>query len=487
MTLAGFGLLALETVRAERLAKRWRSVTGDVFAFYATTIAKDHEDSHTWGAKEFLTDLNTRTGIRGWLFDAQGHEVSGHAHQALQAHSSWRNKPMRQLMELSKQNQRTEFATLGQITLAAHTTQAPSGKSYCLVGELPAARFGPWEANPQIQGLRLLAILAAAGLVSWLLSRQLVTPIETLRAATQRLASGDLAARTGTQLESRHDELSQLAHDFDLMAERIESLLREQEHLVSVQRRLLRDVAHELRSPLARLIVALELTRDSLKTTSQATSAPVDSLIVDSENPTLVSVATNTHASLDRIERESGRLSEMIDRLLMLARLDSGVQAPEAAIVNLTALVYAVAADADFEARPTRRVVTVSECEDCTTKGTPDLLRSALENVMRNALRYTPEDTSVDVDLRRDGNWAVVTVRDHGPGVPEGELNELFQPFYRASPTVGTTITGQGSTGLGLAITERAIHLHGGTINATNALGGGLLVTIRLPLREFGS
>lgn len=485
MTLAGSVLLALETVRAERLTQRWQGVTSDAFAFYAITIAKDHEDSQTWGAKEFLTDLNTRTGIRAWLFDAQGREVSGHARQALQVHASWREKPMRQLMELSRQNQRTEFATLGQITLAAHTTRAPSGSFYYLVGELPAARFGPWEARPQIQALRLLAILLAAGLVSWLLSRQLVTPIENLRAATQRLASGDLRARTGAQLHSRHDELSQLAHDFDRMAERIESLLREQEHLVGVQRRLLRDVAHELRSPLARLIVALELTRDSLKTTMDTADSKAKSDAV-SDASILVPAFPSTHTSLNRIEREAGRLSEMIDRLLMLARLDSGVQSPEPALVDLAALIGAVVADADFEARPTRRVVSLISCDECNVRGTLDLVRSALENVMRNALRYTPEGTGVEVSLRGEGAWAVVTVRDHGPGVPEGELSELFQPFYRAisapEGATRTSIPGRGSTGLGLAITERAIHLHGGTIDAANAEGGGLLITIRLPL-----
>jgi two-component system sensor histidine kinase CpxA len=315
----------------------------------------------------------------------------------------------------------------------------------------------------------LLAVLAAAGLVSWLLSRQLVTPIETLRAATQRLASGDLTARAGMQLQNRQDELAQLARDFDLMAERIESLLREQEHLVGVQRRLLRDVSHELRSPLARLKVALELTRDSL----------TNNLVVSADPDCVSSPAT---ASLDRIERETGRLSEMIDRLLMLARLDSGVQSPEATSIDLAALVRAVAADANFEAQPTRRVVSVTECEHCTTRGTFDLLRSALENVMRNALRYTPEETSVEVHLRRDGDWALIAVRDHGPGVPEGELAALFQPFYRATVSTGTIRPGQTSIGLGLAITERAIHLHSGTIVASNAPGGGLLVTIRLSL-----
>ncbi|MDQ3815636.1 MAG: ATP-binding protein, partial [Armatimonadota bacterium] len=262
-------------------------------------------------------------------------------------------------------------------------------------------------------------------------------------------------------------------HAFDRMAERIESLLREQERLVGAQRHLLRDVSHELRSPLARLGVALELARDRVEAMAPTESS--NGLNVE----TLSSDSTRLNEVHDRIEREVGRLSEMIDRLLMLARLESGVQAPEATPVDLTALVHLVATDADFEARPRRRVVSVTACADCTTRGARDLLRSAIENVVRNALRHTPEDTAVEVSLRREEDWAVIAVRDRGPGVPAAELGEIFRPFYRAG---GGRDRDSGGAGLGLAITERAVQLHGGSVRARNAPDGGLIVEIRLPL-----
>jgi len=468
MTVAGVVLLALEATRTERLAQRWRSVTSDAFAFYALSIAKDHEDEETWASREFLTDLASRTGIRAWLFDEQGRELSGHARAARKAHSRSMTEQMRRLIERAGRSGQTEFEPVGGITLAANVARAASGHRYALVGELPAPRYGPWQARPTIQALRLLAVLLTAGAVSWVLSRHLTTPIKRLHEATQRLAEGDLQARAGVGMGGRHDELAELGRAFDRMAERIESLLHEQERLVGAQRNLLRDVSHELRSPLARLGVALELARDR----------------VEGMQPMEQSSGTPLAEVHNRIEREVGRLSEMIDRLLMLARLESGVQVPEATPVDLAALLHLVATDADFEARPQRRVVSVTTCDDCITCGTRDLLRSALENVVRNALRHTPEDTAVEVSLRQDDAWAVITVRDCGLGVPDAELSEIFRPFYRAG---GGRDRGSGGAGLGLAITERAVQLHGGTVHARNAPGSGLIVEIRLPLASAGS
>jgi two-component system sensor histidine kinase CpxA len=465
MTIAGIALLAMETVRAERLTNRWRGVTSDAFAFYATTIAKDHEDHNTGGARGFLTDLRRRTGIRAWLFDAQDQEVSGYARAEFLRESRWLRQQMKQLRAKSRQSGATEFMPLGEITLVAHTAGSPGGARYTLIGELPAARYGPWQAKPNIQALRLLAVLAAAGIVSWIVSRQLTAPIEALRAATRQLSGGDLSARAGAGLDGHRDELAQLARDFDLMAARIETLMREQEHLVGAQRRLVRDVSHELRSPLARAGVALELARD-------AAGASGDKIPGEAPIPSL-------GESLSRIEREIGRLGEMLDRLLVLARLDSGVQVPEAVEIDLAALTQSVISDANFEARNARRMITVDECAPCVITGTRDLLRSAIENVVRNAVRYTPENSTVEVSLRRRQDWAVLGVRDHGPGVPEAELSEIFRPFYRASSSRDRQ---SGGTGLGLAITERAVTLHGGRLQASNIEGGGLIVEIHLPL-----
>jgi two-component system sensor histidine kinase CpxA len=464
MTIAGIALLAMETMRADRLTKRWRGVTSDAFAFYAITIAKDHEDHSDWGARSFLTDLRRRTGIRAWLFDENDQEVSGYARPEFNRESRWLRLQMKQLREKSRQSENTAFMPLGEITLAAHTASSPNGARYTLIGELPAARYGPWQAKPDIQALRLLAVLVAAGIVSWILSRQLTLPIEALRAATRQLSGGDLSARASAKLDGSRDELAQLAHDFDRMAERIETLMREQEHLVGAQRRLVRDVSHELRSPLARVGVALELARDAAQ--------------VSGDTPTEAAPAPSLEESLSRIEREVGRLGEMLDRLLVLARLDSGVQVPEAVEIDLAALVRSVISDANFEARTAHRMISIDDCDPCIVTGTRDLLRSAIENVVRNALRHTPENSTIEVSLRRRQNQSVLSVRDHGPGVPATELSEIFRPFYRASSSRDRQ---SGGTGLGLAITERAVTLHGGSVQARNAEGGGLIVEIHLP------
>jgi two-component system sensor histidine kinase CpxA len=229
------------------------------------------------------------------------------------------------------------------------------------------------------------------------------------------------------------------------MAARIEALL-------SAQQRLLRDISHELRSPLARLGVAVGLLRKR--------------------------TGPEAEGYLARIERESERLNEMIGQLLALSRWEAGAEGVTRVALDLAALVREVAEDADFEARGQGRSVELDECEECRTAGTPALLRSAFENVVRNAVRHTPEGSSASVSLKcqrgKGEGEAVLTVLDKGPGVPEEALKEIFRPFYRVDDS-RTRET--GGTGLGLANTERAVRLHGG-----NVPGGGFAVEIRLPL-----
>jgi two-component system sensor histidine kinase CpxA len=516
MTLAGTILLWVETTRTGRITERWRSVTGDAFTVYATSVAKDHEDPNTGTSREFLTDLQKRTQIRAWLYDAQGREVSGHALAQRRRHPSWLVDRMRQLVKRARTSNRTEFEELQGVTLAARAAPAESGRIYVLVGTLSASRYDFWGAEPRVQSLRLLAILTIAGLVSWVLAHHLTQPLEVLRAATQRLAKGDFSSRALLNLDRRRDEVARLAADFNSMAERIEILLSEQERLVVAQRRLLSDVAHELRSPLARATVALELARDALCETNEANCQDSSANQPHQSNPPPLNGSRDLHPvadSLDRIERETGRLGELIDRLLVLSRLESGVQQPEQARIDLAALVRAVAADADFEARSRGRSVQVPTCERCTTTGTSLLLRSAIENVVRNALLHTSENSIVQVILQcenndedsakrwqgnyADGNcytstqqqnetgiqksWAVITVRDQGQGVPKAELSEVFRPFYR---TGGARERQNGGAGLGLAITARAVELHGGQYRICNAPEGGLIIELRLPLLE---
>jgi two-component system sensor histidine kinase CpxA len=489
MTATGVLLLALETERAGQLQRRSRIINGDAVAFYAVSLAKDHEDKQTWESREFLQDLRSRTSIRGWLFDHLSREVSGHDPAELRRLRT--QIPMSvwtRLRGRARIGAGTHFEPLGGVTLAAHAARGPSGQIYLFVGALPQSRFGPWNAAPHVQALRLLTILVAAGTVSWILARHLTRPVETLRQATQHLAQGDLSARAAHTAENQRDELGDLSRDFNQMATRLEALVQERERLVEAQKRLLGDVAHELRSPLARLSVALELARDATVSTS---------------------AAPETEAAHARIEREIGRLKDLISRLLTLSRLESGVQKLENVSIELPVLIESVVADANFEVRPTKTVaaqIGAGTGFEYVVQGTPDLLRSALENIVRNALRHTPDQTSVQVSLwsecDNDGStsqrwnldqencyaspmptpasaWAVVSVRDEGTGVPPDELREVFRPFYRAGKGRATR---DGGAGLGLTIALRAVELHGGQMRACNAEDGGLLVEMRLPL-----
>jgi two-component system sensor histidine kinase CpxA len=271
-----------------------------------------------------------------------------------------------------------------------------------------------------------------------------------LRKVTRHLAAGDLSARVGEGLIHRKDEVAELGRDVDLMAERIESL-------VGAHQRLIRDVSHELRSPLARLNVALELARQSA---GPAHSAP-----------------------FDRIERESERLNELISQLLMLTKLENESSAIQRTDLDIASLVEEVAQDVDFEARGNDRGVVTTASEPLMLNGHRELLRQALENLIRNAARYTATGTKVEVSLSRKDSggrgWAHVGIRDQGPGVPESELKNIFRPFYRVDDARERQ---SGGAGVGLAIADRAVRLHGGSLRASNAPGGGLIMEMDLPL-----
>ncbi len=306
----------------------------------------------------------------------------------------------------------------------------------------------PWMffIVPETLPLRLLAIVVVTGLVAVSLARYLSRPIRILRGATQQMAAGDLSVRVAQQLAGADGETLALGRDMDRMAERIEELLE-------TQRRLLRDVSHELRSPLARLNIALELVRRR---------SPPD-----------------VEPAFDRIERETERLNGMIGELLTLSRLESGRGMERTERVDLTALVEQLVDDAAFEAEQQGCSVELGARDACSLDGSEELLRRAIENVVRNAVRFTGTGTTVRIDLSCAGGLAELRVRDRGPGVPEGALGDLFKPFYRVDDH---RARGAGGTGIGLAITQRAVLLHGGEVEARNAEGGGLEVALRLPV-----
>jgi two-component system sensor histidine kinase CpxA len=318
-----------------------------------------------------------------------------------------------------------------------------------VMGLPPGPRVFLGPRGMPIPGLIIGVI--TSGLVCYLLAWYLTKPIVRLRAATRQLAAGDLTARSGAPASKRRDEVMGLMRDFDAMAERLELL-------VKAQSRLLNDISHELRSPLARLNVALGLARQR---------AGVESTDM-----------------LDRIELEASRLNELIGRILTLARLEDGEQRAPQTPVPLGEVVANVAEDAEFEAQERHcHVQTVIPQGDWQVRGNDSLLHSAVENVVRNAIRYTAEGSSVEIALtseeRGGGADAVLRVSDSGPGVPEDSLGKLFEPFYRLDDARGRLT---GGVGLGLAITERAVRFHGGKVTAFNRPQGGLMVEIRLPL-----
>lgn len=321
------------------------------------------------------------------------------------------------------------------------------GSRYIAAAELPG--IPQWKRLPfgRDFGFRLAIYLVVGGILCYGLAWRLTAPVRRLRRAAQRLAAGDLSARVGAGTRCKGDEIADLGRDFDRMAERIEALL-------TSQKRLVRDISHELRSPLARLNVALGLARQH---------APP--------------AAEN---SLDRIEREAERLNEMIGEMLTLTLLEGNGETLEKERVELASLVEEVAADAHFEAEGCERQVVVTQLEPLAVTGDRELLRRALENVVRNAVRYTAVGTAVEIALEpADNHLARIRVRDHGPGVPPGSLASIFRPFYRVADARDRQ---SGGTGIGLAITERAVSLHRGNVTADNAPGGGLLVEMTLPL-----
>jgi two-component system sensor histidine kinase CpxA len=286
----------------------------------------------------------------------------------------------------------------------------------------------------------LSMFLIAGGIFCYVISSYLTKPLNRLAQAAASIAEGHLETRVEPGLKNRRDEIAELARNFDRMADRIEAL-------VSGQRRLLGDVSHELRSPLARLIVALGLAK---------------------QGP-----AEETAENLERIGVEARRLDTLIGQLLTLTRIDSGADRGAPVRFDLTNLVQEVASDADFEARARNRRVVLKQIDTCTATGYEELMRSAVENVVRNAVRHTAEGTAVEISLQ-NGQRILLTIRDYGPGVPEQMLPEIFLPFRRVNPE------NHDGAGLGLAIAQRAVRIHGGTVSARNAPGGGLVVEVDL-------
>jgi two-component system OmpR family sensor kinase len=299
----------------------------------------------------------------------------------------------------------------------------------------PPPFLEPW----QLIVIGTASSLAVSALLAWYLAR----PIRNLRWAFNAAAEGKLETRVLPRMGRRRDEIADLGRDFDRMAQQLQTL-------VSAQARLLHDLSHELRSPLARLHAAAGLLR---------------------QDP------DNLPRSLDRIEQEADRLDALVGEVLDLARLEGGTSPSPMARLDLAELVSNIAEDARFEAQASARELRLNRRDAASVSGRADLLHRAIENVVRNAVKYTQAGTAVEIELRAEAACATLIVADHGPGVPHGELGRIFEPFYQASSERRAD-----GFGLGLAIAQRAISLHGGSIRATNQSAGGLRVEIELPL-----
>jgi signal transduction histidine kinase len=323
----------------------------------------------------------------------------------------------------------------------------PDGKAFhVFVGPLRAGPhlFGELEM-PGVSSATLLIALVVSAAICFFLARYLVAPVDQLRHATRRMAEGDLNVRVSAKLKGRNDELGRLASDLDTMSERVRNLLESKQQL-------LRDVSHELRSPLARLQLALSLARRG------------------------ESGVERHHA---RIECEADRLEQLIARTLKLASLEGPMQGLESMPVNISELLVNIVRDVGIEAEAHGCRVALQAERSLSVSGDLELLRSAMENVIRNAVRYSSPGTEVAIRARRVGERAELVIADRGPGVPDKDLELIFEPFYRVDAARNRAV---GGDGLGLAIAARAIALHGGSIEARNVPDGGLAVHISLPL-----
>jgi two-component system OmpR family sensor kinase len=325
----------------------------------------------------------------------------------------------------------------------------PDGRIYAFL-VLPKG-FSLWGSWATALGLIAVAVLVA-GSVAWLIARAFSRPINELQLATRELASGDIHARVPAAISQRGDELGALAVDFNSMAGQLTDLIEGRE-------KLLREMSHELRSPLARLqaSVALAAERKSLDPDER-----------------------------QRIDLEIGRMNRVIGEILRYSSLDTAV-APTRKLVRLDKLLKELIAEDKIEAISKGCQLALQTETGLKVVGDPELLHSCFENILRNAIRYAPQDSVVEISARRAANnrergqLIQVEISDRGPGVPQEQLESIFEPYIRVS----SGNHDQDSTGLGLAIVMRVVEKHAGQVRAVPRPGGGLTVIVELPVADL--
>jgi len=422
----------------------------DIVASFAPRVADEAAHAYESGGphefQQFAQGLVGKSGLELYLIDGYGKDVL--------------SRPIPSDSLNMVRAARSDGRILSRYGLRSHSSSykftSPSGRPYVLLirAGLQLGRFLDATAGGGLPFFGVVLLMVT--LFCFWLTHHIVAPIQGIQSAARKVAAGDLSVRSPVEISERHDELADLAADFDAMVERMSAFVRSQKDLLST-------VSHELRSPLTRLIMSLALLRKQSSSKSEEL--------------------------LQRMERDVERVDTLMGQLLTLSRLETGLSSDGRNNVDLSQLVQEVVADGDFEARSSGKSVGLqAEAGIVVEKADQQALRSACENVIRNAIRFTAPGSEVEVTLKTEKMnappQAVVSVRDHGPGVPGELLQQIFQPFFRLKEPSGNPRANNG-TGLGLAIALEAVRQHRGTIIASNVNPIGLEVKITLPIRYF--
>ncbi len=397
----------------------------------AALAAHRYEERGQVGLAELLNNLSLPHRSRFWLLDANGRELSG------------RPMPSHIVSDAAVADRKEGMYSSYEANILASRVTTSRGQ-YLLIAELTPPPLRERIPGDLLWTLKLGTIFSA--IICLIIAHYLTKPIERMRDATHELARGNLDIRAGENLGNRQDEIADLVRDFDIMA----GELRNQ---IQSERNLLSGVSHELRSPISRIRLALTLARDA----SEEEQAEM----------------------FDRIEQDTIQLDSMLEQILAVARLESGQQQPKLEQLSLNDVIDDVVHDAKFEAAALGADISYQSNGEIKVKGDAGLLRSAVENVVRNAIFYSGKGGKIEVRLGKSDGFAMISVRDNGPGVPEDALPLLFKPFYRVDDSRGTNT---GGMGLGLAIVKNAVAVHGGSVAAKNVSPHGLEVELRLPL-----
>jgi two-component system, OmpR family, sensor histidine kinase CpxA len=436
--VTGIALTLTFILEPRSVPSRWRTTLLDMAHYSGIVAVKAFEQGGATAASTYIDQLQGETDLHACLLDEGKMPIAGNGCERFADIAGHVNA-----------TKKYDFSMKSGIGRVAWLLRTSDQRDLIYVTELPAGPRAVFGFSRDSIALRWGLAFLVSGFICYLLTRYLTAPILELREVSQKLAAGNFEVRAAQGSYPRHDELGDLVCDFNTMADRIEALL-------SQQRQLIYDVSHELRSPLARLNVALDLGRQR----------------------------KGPDSSFDHMEHDLERLNEMIGRLLTIATLDAASPPLQMRTVDLVELVSRIVGDAQFEQGQRESVVKLTADAECPVEGNAELLHSAIENVVRNAIRYTAPKTSVEIVLQRAeiGLFTELTVRDYGPGVPESELTKIFRPFYRVTEARDRL---SGGTGLGLAIADRVVKSHGGTIHARNMQPQGLQIVMLFPLHAL--